>query len=228
MWAFETRSSTDHFGALPSQFPKISHLCKNRTGLNVAPPPFLHFWKQVLKFFRIFCTLFVLMLCLPSLSTAQEKTVRILTSSAQMQSEKAITNEFEILLAQELNRRRVNVDVSRKRMELPSIQEQIDLVCFVKPEWLGESAAYYEWTKTPLVNVQIIFVGDKSSPLITSMADVKGKRVGAIFGFRYPGLDKLFHEQFALRDDALQRLGRGVLRPRHNLRRLLSHVGSPS
>lgn len=128
--------------------------------------------------------------------------MRILTSSAQMQSEKAITNEFEILLAQELNRRRVNVEISRKRMELPSIQEQIDLACFVKPEWLGESAAYYEWTKTPLVNVQIIFVGDKSSPLITSMADVKGKRVGAIFGFRYPGLDKLFHEQFALRDDA--------------------------
>lgn len=54
MWAFETRSSTDHFDALPSQFPKISHLCKNRTGLNVAPPPFLHFLEtsfEVLPYF---------------------------------------------------------------------------------------------------------------------------------------------------------------------------------
>lgn len=128
--------------------------------------------------------------------------MRILTSSNQMLSEKAITNEFELLLAKELNRRRVNVTLSRKRMELPSIQEQIDLVCFSKPEWFGDSAAYYEWTKTPLINIEVIFVGEKSSPLINSMADIKGKRIGTIFGFRYPGLENLFHEQFALRDDA--------------------------
>ena len=96
----------------------------------------------------------------------------------------------------------VHIMLSRKRMELPNIQSDIDVACFLSSTWIGASAAYYDWAGKPLMNIDYVLVGDKDAPRITALSQLEGKRIGVLFGYRYPEIDYLFEKKLAFREDA--------------------------
>lgn len=138
-----------------------------------------------------------------NVSTSTEMApLRFLWSGSSLALETEIESKFQTALAKELGRTATFAKLSRKRMEFSDIQIQIDLVCFANPAWLGDSAQYYEWTKAPLMNIEYIFVGSKTTPLVTDFKDIKGKKIGVIYAYRYQNLDQYFDTHFAIREDA--------------------------
>jgi polar amino acid transport system substrate-binding protein len=135
-------------------------------------------------------------------ANAEELPLRFLSSGFPLKPGAAIEPEFEHALAKELGRKAAHVDLPRKRMEFSNTQTQVDLVCFIQPTWFGESAQFYEWTKTPLMNIDYILIGDKATLLVKEFKDIKGKRLGTIMGYRYQTLQQHFDTGFALREDA--------------------------
>jgi len=150
--------------------------------------------------------------------SAQENSLRFLASDVATMPEGRIaktTNnkvysegyvpDFENALATELGLKAVHVMLSRKRMELPDIQSSIDVTCFVSPSWIGASADFYDWGKSPLMSIDYVLVGDKTMPLITTQQELVGKHIGTLFGYRYPEIEHLFEKKLAYREDAPSR-----------------------
>ena len=149
----------------------------------------------------IISSLFYLTLCIEQ-AKAEEAPLRFLSSGFPLAIGATIEPEFEDALAKELGRKAIHIDLSRKRMEITNTQQQVDLVCFVQPAWFGDSSEFYEWTKTPLMSINYIFIGSKTAPLVRKFTDIKGKKLGTILGYRYQNLQKYFETEFAIREDA--------------------------
>lgn len=146
---------------------------------------------------------------------AQQKSLRFLAPDVATMPEGRITKtanskiysegyvpDFENALATALGLKAVHVMLSRKRMELPDIQSSIDVACFTSPDWIGTAADFYEWAKSPLMNIDYVLVGDKTMPLVTTQQELFGKHIGTLFGYRYPEIEHLFEKNLAYREDA--------------------------
>jgi len=147
--------------------------------------------------------------------SAQQSSLRFLTPDVATMPEGRITKtannkiysegyvpDFENALAAELGLKAVHVMLSRKRMELPEIQSSIDVACFASPAWRGASADFYDWAKSPLMNIDNVLVGDKTMPLITTQQELIGKHIGTLLGYRYPPIEYLFEKKLTYRQDA--------------------------
>lgn len=146
---------------------------------------------------------------------AQQNSLRFLASDVATMPEGRITKttnnrimsegyvlDFQDALAKALGLKAVHVMLSRKRMELPEIQSSVDVACFVSPAWIGTSADFYDWAKSPLMSINDVLVGDKTKPVIKKQSELIGKHIGTLFGFRYPEIEYLFEKQLAYREDA--------------------------
>ncbi len=124
---------------------------------------------------------------------------------------KDILDELALLTKLEIN----YLDLPRARIESWLETGQVDIACFLNPDWVAQPTLY-EWSP-PLFVTQQLFIRRADSPAITALPDLAGKRVGTTRGFTYPELEQVFALGDVIRDDAhtlqsnLQRLDQGRL-----------------
>ncbi|KQV86625.1 hypothetical protein ASD15_28960 [Massilia sp. Root351] len=113
-----------------------------------------------------------------------------------------IIKKWQDALAAELGRTPVNLVLPRKRQDQAVANRQVDLRCFVSPEWLpAELAAQYEWPQA-FMEVEERIIGNADAAPVQRMADLHGKRIGTVHGYQYRKLAPLFDAGSAWRDDA--------------------------
>ena len=85
------------------------------------------------------------------------------------------------------------VAIPAKRVVDFAAKGDFDLQCFQSPAWYSaESLAVYQWLKTPVLAVEERLIAGKDAAPVSTLADLHGKRVGVVLGYRYPLLDPLF------------------------------------
>lgn len=113
-----------------------------------------------------------------------------------------IISEWQNALAQELKREPVNLILPRKRQDQAVARRQVDLRCFVSPEWLDAAAiADYEWP-APFMDVEERIVAKAGTAPVQQLEDLHGKAIGTVHGYQYRKLAPLFEAGRARRDDA--------------------------
>ncbi|WP_377702220.1 substrate-binding periplasmic protein [Pseudoduganella sp. UC29_71] len=113
-----------------------------------------------------------------------------------------IIKEWQDALAAELGRTPVSLVLPRKRQDQAVARRQVDLRCFVSPEWLSaDAAADYDWPP-PFMDVEERVVGNAGAAPVHTMADLDGKRIGTVHGYQYRKLAPLSDAGRARRDDA--------------------------
>jgi polar amino acid transport system substrate-binding protein len=88
------------------------------------------------------------------------------------------------------------ITVPGKRVPLALTQGEADGVCFVLPHWID---GQYNWTR-PFIPGAGVVVAHTSAPVLKSLQQLVGERVGTVLGYRYPELGPL--DNALHRDDA--------------------------
>ncbi|MFC4161530.1 substrate-binding periplasmic protein [Chitinimonas lacunae] len=78
--------------------------------------------------------------------------------------------------------------LSRKRIDPALERGDADLVCFTSPNWT-RLADRMHWTGENLVQTELFLMHRNWAFQIESLDDLKGKTLGLILGFHYPGID---------------------------------------
>lgn len=92
----------------------------------------------------------------------------------------------------------------RGRLDARLAEGQIVLVCYNNEMWAGEYAKMYDWS-VPIFRQSNYVVGlkdSKSDPLVSSLAALKGKRLGTTLNFVYPAVEPYFENGTITREDA--------------------------
>jgi polar amino acid transport system substrate-binding protein len=106
-------------------------------------------------------------------------------------------------LALQMGRTAVLVAIPAKRVVDFAAKGDFDLQCFQSPAWYSaEGSALYEWLTRPVLTVEERLISVKGVSPVTSLQDLRGKRIGVVLGYRYPLLDPLFENQTAIREVA--------------------------
>ncbi|WP_284378758.1 substrate-binding periplasmic protein [Litoribrevibacter albus] len=93
------------------------------------------------------------------------------------------------------------VGIPRPRLVQLLSEGDIDLYCFVKPEWIPDSGRFL-WSP-PLLTETAIFVLQNGAPDFKNYLELQGKHIGTIRGFRYSSiLTKMFNAGDAIREDS--------------------------
>ena len=100
-------------------------------------------------------------------------------------------------IAKRLGRQARFVSVPSKRVGLELARGAADSVCYVMPDWIDGD---FNWTR-PLVPNVLLLIAQPDAPVVHTLADLKGQRVGTVLGYRYVMLDAALGAQF-MRDDA--------------------------
>jgi polar amino acid transport system substrate-binding protein len=83
----------------------------------------------------------------------------------------------------------VFVKLPRTRVQQFVQQGEIDARCYASPAWESQPDAYV-WSE-PIFRMQELVVHRADAPPITDIADLKGKTIGVIFGYRGYAFDHL-------------------------------------
>lgn len=92
------------------------------------------------------------------------------------------------------------VNLPRTRVELWLQSGQADLACFLSPDWV-QAPQQLRWSPI-LFETKQVLLRQKSRAPITAPDDVRGMRIGTLYGFEYPELNPVFDAQLAVRDNA--------------------------
>ena len=110
-----------------------------------------------------------------------------------------LLKDFGDALARELRLQPRYLTLPRKRVEAALIGGQADLLCDLRPEWLDSKA--WMWSETVFSNNMTI-VSRISTPPLSRLQDLTGKRVGTVLGYRYPEVEQQLGVDGFQRDDA--------------------------
>lgn len=149
-----------------------------------------------------------------------------IVSSAGVDSLRSgIIRDWSQALADRLGREVQFVLVPARRIGPQIRQGGFDIQCFENPQWYDKDGqSQIEWLPRPLMTIEELLVGRSDATPVRHLAELDGKTVGVVNGYRYPLLDPLFeagrvHRSTAPNEDRLlqmQRLGRAdysVLNP---------------
>lgn len=100
-------------------------------------------------------------------------------------------------LARLLGRRVEYVKLSRNRVMAALENGDGDVLCSYLPAWLPGDV---DWTRAFIPISEVVVSSPRVQPPAT-VADLRGKRLGMVLGFRYPELEKTLGQDY-LRDDA--------------------------
>jgi polar amino acid transport system substrate-binding protein len=100
-------------------------------------------------------------------------------------------------IAAKLGRRALFLGVPGKRVEFMLRAGQADGVCNVLPSWISGDFA---WTRPLIPNAGIV-ISRTDAPVVRSLNDLAGQRVGTVLGYRYPALGTAIGTLF-VREDA--------------------------
>ncbi|HZX28525.1 MAG TPA: ABC transporter substrate-binding protein, partial [Telluria sp.] len=79
------------------------------------------------------------------------------------------------------------VSVPSKRVALALRAGEADGVCYVLPGWIDGD---YRWTQ-PIIPNGVAVVAHGGAPVVHSLSDLAGHRVGTVLGYRYPLLEQV-------------------------------------
>ncbi len=108
-----------------------------------------------------------------------------------------IIKDISEAIAHKLGRTAKFISIPGKRVELSLASGEADGVCNVLPGWIKGD---FHWSR-PLIPNALIVISHRDAPVVRSLGDLKGKRVGTVLGYRYPGLEGIVDKVF-LREDA--------------------------
>jgi len=77
----------------------------------------------------------------------------------------------------------------------------IDVRCYVSPDWTPEILGDYTWS-VPLMTQRDIMVGGPGNPTQVQPEQLQNESIGTVLGYIYPTLQPLFDSHQLLRDDA--------------------------
>jgi polar amino acid transport system substrate-binding protein len=100
-------------------------------------------------------------------------------------------------IADKLGRHARFVGVPGKRVEFMLREGQADGVCNVLPSWISGDFA---WTRPLIPNAGIV-ISRTDAPVVRSLNDLAGQRVGTVLGYKYPALGSVIGTLF-VREDA--------------------------
>jgi ABC-type amino acid transport substrate-binding protein len=112
--------------------------------------------------------------------------------------------EIGLEVAKRIKRPVTFVLLPRGRLDARLAEGQIVLVCYNNEVWAGEYAKMYDWS-IPIFrqsNYIVGLKGAKADPSITSLVELKGKRVGTTLNFVYPAMTPYFDDGSIIREDA--------------------------
>lgn len=103
--------------------------------------------------------------------------------------------------------KRLNINISyfftsRSRLDQDLIDGKADLSLINNRDWTPQPDKFF-WGK-PIFQERDVLLSRRSTPLIRGIGQLKGKRVGTIFSYVYPTLDKYFLDKEIFRDDVYQ------------------------
>lgn len=148
--------------------------------------------------------LFLFALCQPA-AAADREIVFIAPMSAAMplasfaggQISGGIIKDVSEAIARKLGRTARFVSIPGKRVEFTLAAGEADGVCNVLPGWI---VGDFNWSRPLIPNAGLI-ISHRDAPVVRALADLKGKRVGTVLGYRYPGLEGVIDKVF-MREDA--------------------------
>lgn len=111
-----------------------------------------------------------------------------------------IIHDIGRLLGRKLGRPVAFVEVPRARNEEQLRSRNIDVVCITNPAWM-KNPGEFVWSPKLFSEAGAVIQAAGTTPW-NGIADLAGKRIGTILGYRYPNVDELFADGRASRDDA--------------------------
>lgn len=111
-----------------------------------------------------------------------------------------ILYDLQMRLAQKVGRRAQMLVLPRLRVQRLLVTGEIDVRCYVSPDWLGESHHQYIWSLPFMVQRDLIVARDAAPGF--KPEQLRGKRLGTVLGFSYPRLEPLLASGEIHREDA--------------------------
>jgi polar amino acid transport system substrate-binding protein len=119
----------------------------------------------------------------------------------QYELKDGIIRDLAIELSRQLKVPCQFVYTTRKRLDLDMKNGRINVRMNSKPEWTPDRDKYF-WTNA-YIRDRNLFAGFPGTEKIISLNELKGKRIGTILGFSYPGIKSQLDSNFFIRDDAV-------------------------
>lgn len=107
-----------------------------------------------------------------------------------------LSHQLGLDLAKRLGREAVFVPVARKRIVGALESGEADLICGYAARWLPGP---FQWSQPVAQHIELL-ITRADAPAPHRLADVAGKTIGSVAGFRYPVLELQLGEKF-VRDD---------------------------
>jgi polar amino acid transport system substrate-binding protein len=121
--------------------------------------------------------------------------------------ERGIMKDVGEAIAARLGRPLRFVSAPSRRVALMLAQGDADGVCYLQPYWIDGD---YRWS-APMIPNGALVIARADAPVVRGPADLAGKKVGTVAGYRYPYWEQALGKEFK-RDDAPSM--------QHNLRKL--------
>lgn len=100
-------------------------------------------------------------------------------------------------IAQRLGRQAKFISIPSNRVRGVLLEGGADALCYVRPEWID---GIYNWSASFIQDGALVVARPAAAP-IHSLADLTGRPVGTVVGYRYPELDNALGTGF-IREDA--------------------------
>ena len=151
---------------------------------------------------------FILLFTLSSLSTADERAIRFSINESwampmvDLQHGRAVAGivvDLQQRLAAKVGRMAEFLVMPRLRVQQAMENDEIDVRCYVSPNWLNSVHARYIWS-LPFMTQRDLLVGADSEAL--QPEQLRNHRLGTVLGFTYPRLQPLFDSSQIQREDA--------------------------
>jgi polar amino acid transport system substrate-binding protein len=100
-------------------------------------------------------------------------------------------------IARKLGRQARFISVPSKRVGIELAAGEADALCYVLPNWID---GQFNWSR-PLIPNGVVVIAHPDAPVIHTLRDLDGRRVGTVIGYRYPEVEAVLGKGF-IRDDA--------------------------
>ncbi|MCS3468157.1 ABC-type amino acid transport substrate-binding protein [Pseudomonas sp. JUb42] len=110
---------------------------------------------------------------------------------------------FDIMqsLSEHMGRTAIYHVLPRNRIQGAMERGEIDVRCYVSPDWLGGLSGDYTWSLPLLIQRDLLVTTARNAFPITA-AQLHRQPIGTVLGYFYPKLQPLFDSQQLIREDA--------------------------
>jgi polar amino acid transport system substrate-binding protein len=153
------------------------------------------------------CLIALLLMC--SSLAAQERPLRFAISDSwampMIRIEDGVATggilfDLQQRLAEKVGRQADLLVLPRLRIAQMMTRSQLDVRCYVNPEWLKDSHHQYIWSVPFMLQRDLLVSRINQSPV--ELEELQGERIGTVLGFVYPKLEPYFVSGQLQREDA--------------------------